>query len=146
MRPQDLVFSAVTAWKEDRQGLIPGMTAVINVLVNRSLRDGTSIYAEATKRLQFSSLTASGDPELTLWPADSDPQWAEALTLAEQASNGVLADITNGAIDYYAPQAIKTTATFTLPNGTIIPFPKGWNPAAVLYTVSVGSQVYFKEV
>ena len=144
MRPQDIVFAAIAAWKEDRQGGALGMTAVINVLVNRSERDGSTVYAEATKRLQISSLTAPGDPELTLWAADNDPQWAMALVLAGQASDGVLPDRTGGAVDYYAPRSIKTTATFTLPDGTSIPFPEDWNAAAVRYTVSIGSQVYFK--
>ena len=145
MTDLDLVFLAVTSWKENRSGGTLGLTSIINVVVNRSVRDGSSCYAECVKRLQFSSITAPGDPELTLWPSESDPQFIEAQALAQYAATGGLADLTGGAVDYYAPGSIKTTQTIVI-DGVQFPFPQTWNEAAVRYTVTIGKQLFFVEV
>lgn len=146
MRIQDKVFAAVCAWKENREAGIPGLTSVINVLQNRANRDRTDIYSEAVKRLQFSSLTAPGDPELVLWAADGDAQWQQALVLAKRAGNGALDDITGGAMDYYAPKGQTWTKRYTLPDGTVIPFPDSWDESKVVYTVTIGGQYFFREI
>lgn len=140
------VMLALTAWRENRGALTPGMTSVINVVMNRSYRDNTTPYAECVKRLQFSSITAPDNPELNLWPVDGDPQFVTALDLANQALAGTLADITGGATDYYAPLSIQSPMKIRLPSGVVVPFPKGWNQAAVQYTSTIGSQVFFKEI
>lgn len=93
---------ALTSWRENRGGGTRGMQSVINVVMNRSKRDGTSPYAECVRRLQFSSLTAPGDPELTLWPLEADATFLEATNLAQAALDGKLEDITDGAVDYFA--------------------------------------------
>ena len=102
MTQQDKVIGALCAWRENRGGGTAGLQSVLNVLQNRAIHRGTSIYAEATRRLQFSSMTAPGDPNLIIYPADDDPQWAMALVLAGQMADGVLQDITGGATSYYA--------------------------------------------
>jgi hypothetical protein len=104
------------------------MTSVINVLVNRAFHRGTDVYTEAVRRLQFSSMTAAGDPNLILFPTDNDPQWQEALTLASQASRGSLDDITGGATSYYA---LSMTT------------PPYW-AASMTKTVEIEGQVFFK--
>lgn len=145
MTIQDQVIGALCAWRENRQSGQPGLQSILNVLLNRVARDKTSVYEEATAKLQFSSLTAKGDPELTLWPTENDPQWQQALSLAAQAAAGTLADLTNGSTLYYAPASIPSGATIELPSGTTIPFPKGWNPDVVTYRATIGGQVFFSE-
>ena len=102
MTHQDIAIGALCCWRENRGGGTPGMQSVLNVLQNRATHRGTSVYAEAVRRLQFSSMTAPGDPNLILYPLDGDPQWAMALILAGQMSDGTLTDITGGATSYYA--------------------------------------------
>jgi hypothetical protein len=135
------VFAALTAWKENRGAGTEGLTSIINVVRNRALRDGTSLYAECVKRLQFSSITATGDPELTLWPEENDAQWKEALGLAETE----LADITGGATLYYAPGSIHSIKTIVVDEVTF-PLPQSWDLTKVVYTVSIGKQLFFKEI
>ena len=102
MTIQDQVIGALTMWRENRGGGIAGMQSVLNVLMNRAAKRGTSVYAEAVRKLQFSSMTAAGDPNLILFPSDADPQWQEALSLVAQGAAGTLQDITGGATSYYA--------------------------------------------
>ena len=111
---------------------------------NRSAKTGHDPYTVCTTHEQFSSISMPG-PEADLWPSETDSQWVMALNLANQAAAGTLADITNGSTDYYAPKGIVTTATFTLPDGTVVPFPKGWNPNAVTFQASIASQLFFSE-
>jgi len=128
---------------------VTGMQSVINVVMNRSIRDRVSPAAECERRLQFSSMTAAGDPELALWPQDSDTLWLQALQMAQQAKNGTLADLTNGSIDYYAPKGIAPSrqdpVPFTLPDGTEVPFPKGWNRAVLTFQAEIADQLFFRE-
>src|ERR1700692_3939206 len=134
MTIQDQVIGALTCYRENRSGGVQGMQSVFNVLMNRAKKRMTDVYTEAVRKLQFSSMTAAGDPELTLFPTDMDSQGAEALTLAYQASTGNLDDITGGATLYYAPHGLtpgEIDGTYTLPDGTQIPWVKGWNRAAV---------------
>ena len=104
------------------------MQSVINVLVNRATHRGTDVYSEAVRRLQFSSMTAAGDPNLILYPVDNDPQWVQALALTSLASKGSLEDITGGATSYYALS---------------MPEPPYW-AASMTQTVTIEGQVFFK--
>jgi len=121
------------------------MSSVANVVMNRVAKNKTCAYTECTKMLQFSSITAKGDPELTLWPSESDPEWISALAIAQQAAAGTLVDVTGGATLYYAYKAIRSAMTYTLPSGEKVPFPAGWNPAAVRFTVEIADQLFFVE-
>lgn len=144
MRIQDQVLLALCVWRENRDHGREGMQSVANVIVNRTAKHGSTAWAEIVKPLQFSSITAKGDPELALWPADDDPSWSAALDLAELAAAGVLQDITNGALLYYAPHSIKTTKTIEWLDGSMIPFPEDWNVNAVKPLCSIGGQVFFQ--
>jgi len=73
-----------------------------------------------------------------------DPQWQAALVIAAQAASNVLPDITGGADMYYAPKSIRTSKTFTLPNGSSVPFPADWNANVVVYTCTIQGQVFFR--
>lgn len=102
MTESDVVIGALCAWRENRSGGAEGMQSVINVLVNRAKARNTSIYTEAVRRLQFSSMTESGNPELVTFPAYSDDQWQTALAIMDKVADGTLTDITGGATSYYA--------------------------------------------
>ena len=144
MTIQDEVILALTVWRENRGGGLSGMQSVANVIMNRVKMRKSDAYTECVRAEQFSSMTAKGDPELTLWPNDGDLQWQAALNIAAQAAAGALEDITGGADLYYAPAGQQWKQRFTLPNGTQIPFPDHWNEAAVQYTCTVAGQVFFK--
>ena len=143
MTIQDEVILALTAWRENRGGGTAGMQSVMNVILNRAAKRATDAYTECIRPMQFSSMTAHGDPELTLWPADADPQWQTALQMAQRASTGSLPDLTGGATLYYAPKGIQSSVTFTLPDGSVIPFPSTWNENVCKYTATIADQVFF---
>ena len=104
------------------------MQSVLNVLMNRAAARETSVYAEAVRRLQFSSMTEPGDPNLILYPPDTDVQWNAALNLMVQADAGTLADLTGGATNYYA---LSMTT------------PPPW-VASMTQTVVIAGQAFFK--
>jgi hypothetical protein len=152
MTIQDQVFLAIVGWKENRGGGVAGTESVMNVIINRAKTRNTDPYTECVKPLQFSSLTAAGDPELIEWPNRNNSAdwqaWQEALNLASQATVGTLEDTTGGATLYYAPATIAKDPqhqNFRLPDGTVIPFPRDWNLQAVTYTCTIESQVFFRE-
>ncbi len=128
MTIQDQVIGALTMWRENRGGGTQGMQSVLNVLMNRARKRGTDVYAEAVRRLQFSSMTATGDPNLVLYPTEGDPEWQEALSLCAQAAAGTLADITGGATSYYA---------------TSMATPPYW-AASMTQTCEIANQIFFK--
>lgn len=146
MTISDEFVMALTMWRENRGGGLAGMQSVGNVVMNRAAARGTSPYQECVRPLQFSSLTAKGISELTLWPALTDTTWQMALNLAAMAAAGTLTDITGGAEDYYAPAAISTSATFQLPDGSVVPFPDQWNAQTVEYTATIAGQIFFKDI
>lgn len=146
MTLQDQTTLVLTAWRENRGGGgVPGMQSVINVICNRAARDSISVTAECLKRLQFSSMTAPGDPELHLGPDPLVPtdwaSWEQAVMLVVMDP---LADITGGATDYYAPGGLTATQPYTLPDGTATVAPAKWNMATLQFTVQIAGQLFFK--
>jgi N-acetylmuramoyl-L-alanine amidase len=131
MEAIDTTLLALCMWREARGEGRAGMEAVGCALRNRVNRDKSSYYAEATKRLQFSSITAPGDPELGLWPSVSDAQWQIALVLAGDMGSNVIEDVTQGATLYYADS---------------IPFPRTWDRSKVRETVKIGRHIFFVEL
>lgn len=146
MTIDDQFLLKLTAWRENRGGGALGMQSVMNVIFNRAKRDGSTPYAECVKRLQFSSISASRDAELVLWPSETDADWIIADALIARAIAGDLNDITGGATIYYAPRAIKSTAMIPLPTGDVIPFPTDWNRAGLKFTRMIANQAFFAEV
>lgn len=124
----DIAFGALCAWRENRSGGRAGMQSVLNVLYNRSQKRGTTLYDEAVRPWQFSSLTAKGDPQLTDYPPLSDPNFSLAMTLATSAADGDLNDITDGATSYYAAS---------------MPEPPYW-AASMTKTVEIEGQIFFR--
>lgn len=146
MRTQDQVILALTIWRENRGGGLSGMQSVASAIMNRVARHKTDPYTECLRPLQFSSMTAKGDPELTLWPNDDDPQWDAALGIAAQAAVGALEDLTNGATVYYNPAGIVSSKTIRLPSGDVVAFPNGWNAARLRYQCTVAKHLFFVEL
>jgi hypothetical protein len=145
MRIQDQFMLALTVWRENRGGGISGMQSVANVIANRAARRNTDAYTECVRPLQFSSITAKGDPELSFWPNDEDPQWQAALGIAGQAAVGALEDITHGATLYYAPLGQAWKARLKLPDGAVVKFPDDWDASAVEYAGTIASQLFFRQ-
>jgi len=125
----DIISAALCSWKENRGHGTQGMQSVINVLMNRAKIHGTSVYAEVYRPLQFSSMSYQHDPQLLIQPTVDDPQFTDALNLAESAGRGTLQDITEGATNYYAESMDKDPPTWA----------KTMKP-----TVVIGSQRFFK--
>lgn len=101
--PRDLL--ARVAWGEARGDGIGGMTAVINVVMNRAARPrwwGRDVASVCLKPYQFSCLNADDPnrPKLLAVGAE-DRAFADALMLADRALAGRLPDITNGADHYH---------------------------------------------
>lgn len=150
MTPDDRTLLKLTIWRENREGGNAGMQSVANAILNRSQKHGEAVYDVCTDRLQFTSITGTADPELSLWAKKAHAvdwaAWQLAEAIVVSAENGALADLTGGATVYYAPARIKTTKRFLLPGGQDVPFPEGWNPQALKYTVTVEGQLFFDEV
>jgi hypothetical protein len=150
MTIQDQVVSALTCWRENRGGQPQpaAMQSIMNVILNRAAKTGDDPYTVCTTHAQFSSMTEPG-PEDILWPTATDVAdwvaWQTAITLGAEAAAGTLPDLTRGSTLYYNPKGIQTTATYTLPNGTVVQFPQGWNPAVVTYQCEIADQLFFTE-
>lgn len=148
--PVDIAFTALCCWRESRNQGAAGMTAVASVIRNRALKRLTSPFSEVTRKLQFSSMTAPSDKQLTLYPVSLDPLWVAAQSIATSVLDGTVPDPTQGATLYFNPDAIQTTKTITLKDGRTVPFPETWNPAALDETVVIGTppnqHVFFREI
>lgn len=95
---------ALVMWREARGEGLEGMKAVGCVVRNRVRNDTWSQII--TAKWQFSSMTASGDPELAVWPAQDDPQFLQCLNLAPDIYSGKVPDNTNGATHYFNPNVV----------------------------------------
>jgi spore germination cell wall hydrolase CwlJ-like protein len=131
MTPADLYMTALCLWREARGEGEQGMQAVACVIRNRAAKRKTSPYAEVIRPWAFSSITATGDPQLKLWPKESDPTWITAQRLTTAVLTESSPDITGGATLYYDDS---------------IGFPKSWNRAVVRPTVKLGRLNFFLEV
>lgn len=103
MTALDRISLALCAWKENRHGGQSGMQSVMNVVLNRAKKQQRSVYAIVYAPLQFSSMTYKNDPQLLIQPVEElDDTWILAQTLAREADNNNLEDLTDGALFYYA--------------------------------------------
>ena len=132
MTIQDQVVAALTCWREARGGRPQpeAMQAVMNVIQKRSAKHGESAYTVCTTHDQFTSISPPADAisaDAVAWPHEADPQWVTALSLAEQAAAGTLADITSGSLNYYA-----------------LGIPAPYWTASMTPTVQIGGQAFYK--
>lgn len=128
-RDENIDIVARTLWGEARGEGIAGMQAVANVIANRVKAGGwfgPGWKEVCQKPYQFSTWNP-GDPNrskvLAVTTADSD--FRMALAIATQAVDGVLADITKGALYYHADYVTPTWA----------------DPAKI--TAEIGSHVFY---
>lgn len=105
--PDEFIWQ-LTVYREAMNQGLDGMEAVAWVIMNRlkSGKHGGSIMEVCTERLQFSSMTAEGNPMTIKWPTRMNLAEANAWRLAGMACEGVedgtVADPTKGATYYYA--------------------------------------------
>lgn len=132
MTIEDEAIGALCAYRENRSGGSAGMQSVLNVLMNRAAKRGTSVSEEALRPWQFSSMTALADPQLAKGPNTTEPadiaSYILAFTLAASAAAGTLEDITQGATSYYA------ASSPTVPS---------W-AASMTQTVAISGQIFFR--
>lgn len=145
MTHSDYALTSLCLWREARNQGNAGLTAVACVLRNRVMKHNSTYMSEVVKPWAFSSMTATNDSQLTLYPKDSDPIWQQCQLLAANVMDGEVDDITGGATLYYNPAGIVSTATFMLNDGSVVKFPQGWNPAVVKETVVIGAHIFLKE-
>ena len=102
----DVEIAAKTAWGECRGGGRDGMQSVLNVGVNRTKDDrwGDTLREVFLQKWQFSVWNDGINPnrDRTIAVDESEPDYLIALELAQQALDGVLEDITLGAVYYFA--------------------------------------------
>lgn len=127
----DQFMLALCLWREARGVGNSGMVAVGCVIRNRVSKYKSSFYIEVTKPLQFSSITAKGDPQLTNFPKYVDPSWQLAIKIAIGFASDAIADTTGGATLYYDDS---------------IPFPRDWDVHKVEDTIKIGRLNFFKEL
>ena len=113
MTDAEIKLLATVAWKENRRGGIPGMQSIINSITNRLAhhRYPKTIEGVIMQPSQYTSMSVPSDPEYKLDPTKSTgldlTMWIAAQRIAPEAAAGVLADLTNGATLYYAPQGYQ---------------------------------------
>ncbi len=122
----DRTFLALALYREARGESHECKIAVACSIMNRVGRPswwGKDVMSVLFKKWQYSSLTASKDPQLTTWPQSNDPVWQECLTIADQIFHGELTDPVPGADSYYdisiPPPNWTKTARFVAQIGRI---------------------------
>lgn len=128
----DLDTLARTIWGEARGEGRAGMQAVANVIMNRfKLSQQSTVYARnfgggsvaniCKKKNQFSTWMKHDPDHLRNYLAmmavtESDPQFREAVSIARQALQYRLTDITNGADHYLNVAATRKARRGSLPS------------------------------
>lgn len=146
MTHEDYCMTALALWREARGEGNTGMLAVACVIRNRFIKRNSTFYAEVIKPWAFSSITAKGDVQLGLYPAEPDLIWQQAKLTAANVIDNIVADITGGATLYWNPAGIESTKTFTLSDGSVVAFPSTWNAAVVAETCRIGAHIFLKEL
>jgi N-acetylmuramoyl-L-alanine amidase len=120
----EVALLTLVIWREASDQPVATQQAVgcsIRNRVNKPSWWGTDWTSVICKRLQYSSMTAQGDPNLIRWPIPTDTSWQSCMEVAQSVYDGTLADMTDGATNYYSvsiPAPSWTEAmTFTLQSG-----------------------------
>jgi N-acetylmuramoyl-L-alanine amidase len=133
MTPQqnyELALLALCIWREASGAGADAMLGVAWSIRNRALNPawyGIGYAEVITKKYQYSSMSAPGDPNLIRWPLVTDPSWASALNIASVVYEGFGSDPTQGSINYYSTDIA----------------PPSW-VAAMTFTVQIGPFKFFK--
>ena len=96
--------AALCAWREARgePNHRDSIRGVIHVIANRALKHNKSWAQIVYQRLQFSSMTYGGDPQLSNVPVQPDGIFADCYDIANAIFQGGDYDITSGATHYFA--------------------------------------------
>ena len=111
----DRTFLALCLWREARGEQKEGRLAIASSILNRISSptwSSNTVMGIIFQRLQYSSLTYASDPQLAVWPSDTDAVWKDCLTMAD----GVLARTITGPVgkaDSYHDTSIKPPAWAT---------------------------------
>ena len=81
-----------------------GMTAVMDVIVNRCKLSGRTPYQEVTRRKQFSSMSIGVASAVR--DASKSSHWLYALSVASYGVDGWRWPVTDGSTHYYAPKRL----------------------------------------
>jgi len=119
--------AALCAWREARGEGRDGIRGVLHVIANRATKQSKTWAEIVYARLQFSSMTYGGDPQLCVIPAPPDPAFVDCYELADAIYQGHDFDLTNGATHYFADS---------------IPAPS-W-AAQMTQTAKIGHHAFFK--
>ena len=104
MKDAQTVILALCVWREARGEPRDCKLAVAYSVLNRVARPawwGKTVLGVLGKKWQYSSLAAPGDPQLILWPVESDSTWQECLDVADSALNNREPNPAPGADSYY---------------------------------------------
>lgn len=100
----DIVFLALTIWREARGESKEGKTGVACAVLNRVKRPswwGNDIKSVLFKKWQFSSITDQKDSQLTTWPLNKDKSWHECMEIAHDAIHQLIENPVPGADSYH---------------------------------------------
>ena len=104
MYETDLTILALTVWREARGENYQARLGVAMSVLNRVERPkwwGKNVWDVCTKKWQYSSLTAPGDPQLVLWPTGTDKSWLECVEITREALAGKFQHPFPGADSYH---------------------------------------------
>lgn len=101
----EIMLAALCIWREARGEGRDGMRAVAHVIRNRKTPEH-GVFDVVTKKWQFSSMTAIGDPQTIVFPNPSDPIFQEAVQIAQDVLQASDPDLTNGADHYFNPHVV----------------------------------------
>lgn len=99
-----LTLLALVIWREARGSGAQAMTAVGCSIRNRVTRPtwwGKDYISVITKKWQYSSIAAPGDPQLITYPQPGDAAFEQALQIAEWVISGTANNPFPGADSYY---------------------------------------------
>ena len=100
----DIIFLALTVWREARGEPYVAKLAVAYSILERVAHPkwwGSDVMSVVSKRLQYSSMTHAGDPNLIVWPQASDPSWSDSVISAIAATIKGAPNPVTGADSYF---------------------------------------------
>lgn len=100
----DVFYLALVVWREARGASREAQVAVAHSVLNRVKRPswwGKTLDEVVTKKWQYSSMAAPGDPQLILWPRLTDASWLGCLGVAYDVLHGDAPNPIPGADSYY---------------------------------------------
>jgi N-acetylmuramoyl-L-alanine amidase len=122
----NIVFLALTVWREARGEEYLAKLAVAYSILERVAHPkwwGDDLMSVVFKRLQYSSMTHAGDPNLIDWPQAADSTWSDSMIAAMAATGKGAANPAPGADSYFddsiAPPSWAKPEMFVLKIGRL---------------------------